>query len=122
METKRGSYYDFDVEIEEVLIKNGMIADMFYLKDLKQRKLFLNDEINSLTVEDAVKHIMQINREDVGKPYEERTPILVYVNSNGGSVEKQSEMRILRNTGYGRNGNLTAWQNDTLLQMFGTKA
>lgn len=87
METKRDSYYDFDVEIEEVLIKNGMIADMFYLKDLKQRKLFLNDEINSFTVEDAVKHIMQINREDVGKPYEERTPILVYVNSNGGSVD-----------------------------------
>lgn len=87
METKRDSYYDFDVEIEEVLIKNGMIADMFYLKDLKQRKLFLNDEINSLTVEDAVKHIMQINREDAGKPYEERTPILVYVNSNGGSVD-----------------------------------
>ena len=68
METKRDSYYDFDVEIEEVLIKNGMIADMFYLKDLKQRKLFLNDEINSLTVEDAVKHIMQINREDAGSP------------------------------------------------------
>lgn len=87
METKRNSYYDFDVEIEEVLIKNGMIADMFYLKDLKQRKLFLNDEINPLTVEDAVKHIMQINREDAGKPYEERTPILVYVNSNGGSVD-----------------------------------
>jgi hypothetical protein len=33
-------YYDFEIDIEKV-IGTGMIEDVFYLKDLKQRKLFL---------------------------------------------------------------------------------
>lgn len=87
METKRNGYYDFDIEIEEVLLKNGAVEELFYIRDLNQRKLFINDQIDALTVEDTVKHIMQFNREDYGKPYEERKPILLYVNSNGGSVD-----------------------------------
>lgn len=87
METKRTGYYDFDFDCEEILIKNGMVEELFYLKDLKQRKLFLNDEISSFTVEDLVKQILQINAEDTGLDYDQRQPILLYINSNGGSVD-----------------------------------
>lgn len=87
METEHKGYFDFDFDFEEVMVKNGMVDEMFYLKDLKQRKLFINDNIDSYTVEDVVKQILQINREDVGKLYDQRQPILLYINSNGGSLD-----------------------------------
>lgn len=81
-----GYYDDMDVEVE-MLLKNGMVEEAFYLKDLKQRKLFLSEDICQETVEDAVRHIMQFNREDAEIPPEERKPILLYLNSNGGDVD-----------------------------------
>ncbi len=33
-------YYDIEIDIEKALIDGGMVNDIFYLKDLKQRKLF----------------------------------------------------------------------------------
>lgn len=81
-----GYYDDMDVEVE-MLLKNGMVEEVFYLKDLKQRKLFLSEDICQETVEDAVRHIMQFNREDAEIPPEERKPILLYLNSNGGDVD-----------------------------------
>lgn len=81
------SYYDFDVDMEEVLsqlIAGDGIEAAFYLKDLQQRKLFLNTEIDNDSVADAVRHIMQFNKEDKGKAVEERQPILLYLNTYGG--------------------------------------
>ena len=40
MEDKPKNYYDFEFDTDTLLIENGMIDDLFYLKDLKQRKLF----------------------------------------------------------------------------------
>ncbi len=79
-------YYDTDFAVE-MLLKNGMVDEVFYLKDLKQRKMFLTEDICQETVEDAVRHIMQFNREDIEIPPEERKPILFYLNSNGGDVD-----------------------------------
>lgn len=81
------NYYDIDVEIEEALIKGGVVEDLFYLRDLKQRKLFLHTDISQDTVEDAIRHIMQINREDKGIDREMRKPIILYIASNGGDVD-----------------------------------
>lgn len=89
--TEKG-YYDIDVDFEEILADNGMIDGLFYLKDLKQRKLHLNGEIDQFVIEDTVKHILQFNREDAGIPAEERKPILLYVTSNGGSVDAGFEL------------------------------
>lgn len=86
-EAKREGYFDFDFDFEGMLVENGLVEEMFYLKDLKQRKLFVNAEIDAFSVEDAVKKIMQFNKEDKDKPYVIRQPILLYVNSNGGSVD-----------------------------------
>jgi len=79
-------YYDFDDAFDDILVEHGLIDEMFYLRDLKQRKIFINADIDQFTIEDAVKHIMQFNREDKGKTVDERTPIILYVTSNGGSV------------------------------------
>lgn len=83
---QRKGYYDIEVSIEKSLIEGGLIDELFYLKDLKQRKLFLNSEIDQFTVADIVKHIMQFNKEDKNVAPENRQPILLYVTSNGGEV------------------------------------
>lgn len=73
-------------------MKSGMVEDIFYLKDLKQRKLFIATNISQETIEDAVRHIMQFNREDADIPVAERKPIIIYVSSNGGDVDSGFEL------------------------------
>lgn len=91
IKNKRG-YYDFDMDIEAVLIENGLLDDYFRLQDLRQRKLFLTANVDQCTVEDLVKNILQFNREDVGIDVADRTPIILYVASNGGEVDAGFEL------------------------------
>ena len=66
MQRNDKGYYDFEIDLDEALVENGLVEEIFYLRDLKQRKLFLNADIDQFTVADAVKHIMQFNKEDIG--------------------------------------------------------
>lgn len=86
-------YYEFEFDEGKLLSEGSTVDDIFYLKDLKQRKLFLNSDIDQFTVADVVKHIMQYNREDAGiaNP-EQRKPILLYLVSNGGDVDAGFEL------------------------------
>lgn len=86
------NYYDVEIDISKVVTEGGMVDDVFYLQDLKQRKLFLTDEISQYTVGDIVKHILQFNHEDRGCPAEDRKPILLYIASNGGEVDPGFEL------------------------------
>lgn len=92
MSTNHKGYYDIDIDIEKALIDSGMIDEIFYLKDLKQRKLFLNTDVEQLSVGEIVKHIMQYNKEDIGIEPDKRTPIILYVSSNGGEVDSGFEL------------------------------
>lgn len=92
MQRNDKGYYDFQDDFDELLVKNGLIDEMFYLRDLHQRKLFLNTDIDQLSVEDAVKHIMQFNREDKNVDVSKRQPIILYVTSNGGEVDAGFEL------------------------------
>lgn len=83
------NYYD---EIEIILPENTSVDEIFYVKDLKQRKLFLNTDIEQATVCEITKHIMQYNRDDKDIPVENRTPILLYITSNGGDVDSGFEL------------------------------
>ena len=89
MENKK--YYDFDIEFD-VFMQNCSVDDLFYLKDMKLRKFYLNYDIDQDGVYNIVRHILQINAEDRGIPAEERKPILLYVVSNGGEVDSGFEL------------------------------
>lgn len=89
-ETK--GYYDIEIDIGQTLIDGGMVDEIFYLQDLKQRKLFLNAEIDQISIADIAKHILQYNKEDRGKDADTRQPILLYVVSNGGEVDSGFEL------------------------------
>lgn len=84
----REKYYDLEIDLEEKLTDGGLVGDVFYLRDLQQRKIFLSTDIDQFSVGEAVKHIMQFNKEDNidSLKAEERTPILLYITSNGGDV------------------------------------
>lgn len=60
--------------------------DKFLIEDLQNRVLLLNDGIDSGVFDTLVYHILRYNRIDADKPVEERKPILLYINSGGGSI------------------------------------
>lgn len=92
MDTKAKGYYDIEIDIGQELAEGGLVDEIFYLQDLKQRKLFLNSEIDQMSVADIAKHILQFNKEDMGKEQKARIPILLYVVSNGGEVDSGFEL------------------------------
>lgn len=87
MSKENGGYYDIDCDLDSLLASNGMVDEIMWLRDLQQRKLFLNSDICQETVADMVHAILQYNKEDAGIPSEERKPILLYICSNGGEVD-----------------------------------
>lgn len=79
-------------DIEQTLIDGALLEDLFYIHELKQRKLFLNMDIEQLAVAEIVQHIIRFNKEDKGIPVKDRTPILLYITSNGGEVDSGFEL------------------------------
>lgn len=72
------------MEIKEVY--NYGWTDKFNIEDIEERRLYINDIIDSEVVDNIVYHIMRYNREDKGIDVNDRKPIILYLNSNGGSV------------------------------------
>jgi ATP-dependent Clp protease protease subunit len=56
------------------------------IEEIDERRLYINSIIDEDIIDSIVFYILKYNREDKGKPKEERKPILVYINSPGGSV------------------------------------
>ena len=80
----------FDIDIDGDKLANHMVLDeVFYLKDLKQRKIVISEDIDdeAVPVQDAIHNILQFNADDRMLPPEARKPILLYLTSNGGSVD-----------------------------------
>lgn len=62
------------------------LSDKFQLEDIEQRKLYLNTEVDESIIDDIVYFILKFNSEDKGKETHERQPIILYINSPGGSI------------------------------------
>lgn len=87
MKNTRG-YFDIDAEYDELLVADrSSLEEIILVKDMQQRKIWLHDSIDIETISGAIHNIYQYNREDADIPVEERKPILLYVASNGGSVD-----------------------------------
>lgn len=83
---------NFYITLETALVENGMLDDYMYLRELKQRRLFLDEEVNNDTVRPIAKAILRYNREDKDISIEERQPILLYLNTVGGEVDSGCEL------------------------------
>ena len=70
-------------EVVDVTLPSPFLRD--YYRDEAERVYWVNEEIDESLL-NLVKMIMRCNREDKGKPVEERTPIKVFIDSPGGDV------------------------------------
>lgn len=84
--------YDIDLDIEDLLGTDDALYNYFHVQELKQRRLFLQENVDQWSIAPIVKHILQYNIEDKGKPIEERQPILLYISSNGGAIDDGFEL------------------------------
>ena len=57
-----------------------------YYRRMQKREILWNDDIDDATI-DIAMYIKKWNEEDKGKPVEERKPIKIFVNSDGGSLD-----------------------------------
>lgn len=64
---------------------------LIYYKNLEDRIIWIDDMINSMTLEYA-KHIMQWNKEDKDIPVEKRQPIKILFFSQGGDLDVNNLM------------------------------
>lgn len=85
-------YPGFDIDIEKILTESSALDDYFFLQDLKQRKLYINSEIDDQVACEFVHHVLQFNADDKNIPPEERKPILLYMTSIGGDVDAGFEI------------------------------
>lgn len=70
-------------------VENLQLPDptlLSYYQDEADRSFWINDEITDNLLEFA-KLIMKYNKEDVGKPIEERKPIKIFISSPGGDLD-----------------------------------
>lgn len=65
---------------------NLSYTDVYEMNDLEERRLYINNGIDEEVVDTIVYHIMRYNREDKSVDVKSRKPIILYINSNGGSV------------------------------------
>lgn len=83
---KNRNLLDGELILEDVLIQNGLLDDLFRYNDIKNRRLVLNAEIDSCTVSDVARAILKYNADDKGVDPSERTPVVLYILSCGGEV------------------------------------
>lgn len=88
---KRG-IYDIEIDLDELLNTEDGLYNYYYAQELKQRRLFLQDDVDQWTVSPIVRHIHQYNIEDRDKPVEEREPIRIYIACRGGDVDPGFEL------------------------------
>jgi ATP-dependent Clp protease protease subunit len=80
----------FELEEEFTSMKKSpAFLEFTHWKQLKDRVLVINDDVADYLIDEIVMPIIQWNKEDedLGLSVEERTPIKVYINSNGGDVD-----------------------------------
>ena len=61
-------------------------ADKLMQESIEERRLFLNDEVDAEMIDSIVFHIIRYNKMDEGIEIENRKPILLFMNTVGGSV------------------------------------
>lgn len=61
-------------------------AESLYMEDIEARKLYINGEINESIMENITYYILKYNAMDKGIPENDRRPVLLYINSCGGST------------------------------------
>lgn len=73
---------EISTELEDLKLPNPMLLDTY--TDRKNRLIFIDYDIDDTLLRKVGRQIIEYNREDKGKSVDERTPIVILINSGGG--------------------------------------
>lgn len=76
-------------DIANMQLPNPELRD--YYRDEQDRIFWIDSQIDETTL-DLIKSIIKCNKEDAGKPVEDRKRILIMIDSPGGSVEVEQSI------------------------------
>lgn len=105
MKKENEEIISLDPEILQAL--NGNVAqsfnytflDSFEMEDLDERRLYINGVIDDELITSIGYHILRYNRMDKGIDVKERLPIILYINTDGGSLYSgNSLISIIKNS------------------------
>lgn len=76
---------EIPTELENLKLPNPMLLDTY--TDRKNRLIFIDYDIDDTLLREVGRQIIEYNREDKGKLTDERTPIVILINSGGGCLD-----------------------------------
>ena len=76
---------EIPAEIENLKLPNPQLLDAY--TDRKNRLILIDYDIDDGLLHEVGRQILEYNREDKGKPVNERTPIVILINSGGGCLD-----------------------------------
>lgn len=76
---------EIPTEIENLKLPNPQLLDAY--TDRKNRLILIDYDIDDGLLHEVGRQILEYNREDKGKPVNERTPIVILINSGGGCLD-----------------------------------
>ena len=78
---------------------NYTLLDSFEMEDIDERRLYINDHIDDGIITSIGYHILRYNRLDKNIDIKDRTPIILYINSDGGNLYSgNSLISIIKNS------------------------
>ena len=79
---------DLPKDLFEETLPNSYLLK--YYRDLSNRIIWINDEVNGDLAQEIIHYIIKWNREDKNLPKEERQPIRLLFDSPGGDLDAQA--------------------------------
>ena len=76
---------EIPAEIENLKLPNPMLLDTY--ADRKNRLIFIDYDIDDTLLREVGRQIIEYNRADKDKPVEDRSPIVILINSGGGCLD-----------------------------------
>jgi len=76
---------EIPTELENLKLPNPMLLDAY--SDRKNRLIFIDYDIDDTLLREVGRQIIEYNREDKDKSVDERTPIVILINSGGGCLD-----------------------------------
>lgn len=76
---------EIPAELENLKLPNPALLDTY--TDRKNRLIFIDYDIDDTLLREVGRQIIEYNRDDRGKSVDERTPIVILINSGGGCLD-----------------------------------
>ena len=81
-----------NITFESNLLNSSSIDDIYKLRGIDERRIFIDEDIDQYVVTNVVRTLLEYNRMDKYFKVEDRMPVIIYLNSNGGDVDAGFEL------------------------------